>query len=280
MGEANEAIDGTVSDSGSTVDDDEQSMDRTIPTADVRTELEVWLSNDESRVGEVYRLTGQGYAPAEIAHELEVSTYTFVYSAKRIIACLLEGKVPTKPSVADAVARKIRSILKSPALSDPSRAYLRHLHGEVDKWANNEAARDVEFEEASKETKDAESKNTVGIYVYALPHYITHRYDADTGRTLMKVGHSANDVIERFRSQTRTTALPEEPLLLRIYTTAGDADASKKAERVFHRLLEAADHYRSVARSAGKEWFTTSTRFLDEVARVMKLEIIEVSSAR
>jgi hypothetical protein len=42
----------------------------------------------------------------------------------------------------------------------------------------------------------------------------------------------------------------------------------------FHRMLEAADHYRSVARSAGKEWFVTSTRFLDELARVMRLPVI------
>jgi hypothetical protein len=74
-----------------------------------------------------------------------------------------------------------------------------------------------------------------------------------------------------------TTALPEEPILLRIYRTDGAANA--QTERDFHRLLEAADHSRSVARSAGREWFVTSTRFLDEVARVLKLPVVVVNDA-
>ncbi len=45
------------------------------------------------------------------------------------------------------------------------------------------------------------------------------------------------------------------------------------------RLLEAADHTRSVARTAGREWFVTSTRFLDEVARVMRLPVVVVNEA-
>lgn len=85
----------------------------------------------------------------------------------------------------------------------------------------------------------------------------------------MKVGRSDSDVIQRFKNQTRTTALPEEPVLLRIYRT-GDAPAAE-AEADFHRLPEAAQHDRSVARTAGREWFLTTTRFLDEIARVLKL---------
>jgi len=93
----------------------------------------------------------------------------------------------------------------------------------------------------------------------------------------MKVGQSDSDVILRFRNQTRTTALPEEPVLLRIYRTGGPTVEIRSIERDFHRLLEAADHYRSIARTAGKEWFVTSTRFLDEVARVMRLPIVVVN---
>ncbi len=44
-----------------------------------------------------------------------------------------------------------------------------------------------------------------------------------------------------------------------------------EVESDFHRLLKAAGHYRGVARSAGQEWFVTSTEFLDEAARVMRL---------
>ena len=68
----------------------------------------------------------------------------------------------------------------------------------------------------------------------------------------MKVGRSDSDIIRRFRAQTRTTALPEEPILLRIYRIDGTAVAAP-VEIAFHRLLEAADHTRSVTRTAGRE---------------------------
>jgi hypothetical protein len=81
----------------------------------------------------------------------------------------------------------------------------------------------------------------------------------------------------RFKNQTRTTVLPEEPILLRIYRTDGSPTAP--VEAAFHRLLVAADPSRSVSRSAGREWFVTNTRFLDEVAKVMKLSIEVVNDA-
>ena len=114
-------------------------------------------------------------------------------------------------------------------------------------------------------------RREVGVYVYALPHYIRHPYDQASGRTLLKVGRSDSDIIVRFRSQTRTTALPEEPILLRIYRTSGASAAP--AEATFHRLLDAADHSRTIGRSAGREWFLTHTRFLDEIARTLRLHI-------
>jgi hypothetical protein len=116
-----------------------------------------------------------------------------------------------------------------------------------------------------------------GSTVLALPHYLRYPFDPDTGRTLMKVGKSDSDVIVRFRNQTRTTALPEEPILLRIYRT--EAQDGARVENSFHRLLEAADHNRSVARTAGREWFVTSTRFLDEVANVLRLPAVVVNNS-
>ena len=90
--------------------------------------------------------------------------------------------------------------------------------------ARQRAARlDEEEQQASKQTQQAEARNEAGVYVYALPHYIRHPYDQASGRTLLKVGRSDSDVIVRFRSQARTTALPEEPILLRIYRTSGDS---------------------------------------------------------
>jgi hypothetical protein len=72
--------------------------------------------------------------------------------------------------------------------------------------------------------------------------------------------------------------LPEEPILLRIYRIP-EGHSSADIEGQFHRMLEAADHYRSVARTAGREWFVTSTRFLDELAKTLNLGIEVVSSS-
>jgi hypothetical protein len=49
-----------------------------------------------------------------------------------------------------------------------------------------------------------------------------------------------------------------------------------EVERTFHRLLEAADHDRSQARTGGTEWFLTSVRFLDEIANTLRLKVREV----
>lgn len=240
------------------------------PNAQVRTELAALLEADPSRLGEVYRGRQRGLDAESIAEELGVSTSSFVWNYERIMAAVLDGELPSAPTVALAVARRLRSILKSPTLSAAARTCLESNLAELDRRANDVSARVVEVERAQADTQAAEAQNMTGIYVYALPHYLRYPFDSNSGRTLMKVGRSDSDVIIRFRNQTRTTALPEEPILLRIYPTA---DETVLAEGRFHRLLEAADHYRSTVRTAGREWFVTSTRFLDEVADVMGLPI-------
>jgi hypothetical protein len=200
-----------------------------------------------------------------------VTSTSFVWNYDRLARALVEADLPTAPTVALAAARKFRSILRSPRLSPAARSYLETNLAELDRRADNETARLAEDQRAKEQTEAAEARHNSGIYVYALPHYLRYPFESATGRTLMKVGRSDSDVIQRFRNQIRTTALPEEPILLRIYRTA-DAP-STQAETDFHRLLEAAQHSRSISRTAGREWFLTSTRFLDEIARVLKLSI-------
>jgi hypothetical protein len=247
------------------------------PSADVRAELAAVLVADESRLGEVYRGLQRGLDAASIAAELEIGSSNFVWNYERAAKALLDGNLPTAPTVALQVARKFRSILRFAQLSSAARAYLETNLGELERRANDETARVAEVRHAQEQTQAAEARNDTGIYVYALPHYLRYPFEPDSGRTLMKVGRSDRDIIQRFRSQTRTTALPEEPILLRIYRT--DGAGATLAETDFHRLLEAADHNRSVTRSAGREWFVTSTRFLDEIARVLKLPVVLVNDA-
>jgi len=193
------------------------------------------------------------------------------------VKALLDGNLPTAPTVARGAARKFRSMLRSTTLSAAARSYMQTNLRELERRANDVTARVVEIKHAQEQTQVAEARNDIGIYVYALPYYMRYPFDPHSGRTLMKIGRSDSDVIMRFRNQTRTTALPEEPILLRIYRT--DASAAAQIESPFYRLLEAADHSRSVSRSAGREWFVTSTRFLDQVASVMKLSVEAVNDA-
>jgi hypothetical protein len=235
------------------------------------------LEADESRLGEVYRSVRRGMTADAVATELDVASTGFVWRYNRIARALVEGDLPTAPTVALRTARKFRSILRSAKLSDTARSYLRSNLEELERRASDEAQLAEEAEHAKEQTEKAESRGEPGIYVYALPHYLRSPFEPASGRTLLKVGRSDSDVIVRFRSQTRTTARPEEPILLRIYRTSGVLPAA--AESDFHKLLESADHSRNIARTAGREWFVTSTRFLDEIARVMKLPIVVVNDA-
>jgi len=246
------------------------------PSPEVRAEIIDFIRNDQSRLGEVYLCLDRGLTADQIAIELGVATSGFVSNYWRTIRSLVDGDLPTAPSLADKALRTYRRLLREGDWSSEAHSYLERNMAELERFASDETARTVEVEQAKAQTERAESENAAGVYVYALPHYLRYPYDK-SGRTLMKVGRSDSDVIQRFRNQTRTTALPEEPILLRIYKT--EPQSSGEAEVRFHRLLEAADHHRSVARSAGREWFVTSTRFLDEVARTLALPIEVVNDA-
>jgi hypothetical protein len=240
------------------------------PGDEVKKELQAYLAADSSRVGEMYRLLEEGLAADAIAERLEGGA-AGAWQYRRMVRALLEGNLPTAPTVALAAARRYRTVLKAPALSAAARSYLQANLDELERRASDPAGLDEEVQRAGEQTQQAEARNEIGVYVYALPHYIRYPYHQASGRTLLKVGRSDSDVIVRFRSQTRTTALPEEPILLRIYRTSGYS--AGPAEATFHRLLDAADHSRSIGKSAGREWFLTHTRFLDEIARTLGLHI-------
>ena len=139
---------------------------------------------------------------------------------------------------------------------------LTKLEATLQSRAEDPDAQAVEVDKAVAKSKAAENSNTPGVYVYTLPHYLKHRVDEETGKTLLKVGHSARDVYYRAGSAGRLTALPEEPILLRIYP----GGRVRCVEKQFHAWLNAADHSGTRTRRAGAEWFLTSTKFLDRIA--------------
>jgi hypothetical protein len=241
----------------------------------VRSELERMLAEDDSLLGEIYRRTQAGESPEQIRVARGAQRPNFVWNYLRSIRALLDGDLPTAPSVARATARGFRSILKNKTLSVETRSVLESRLLLLEERAADLGARKVEDEQARGATSAAEENAIPGVYVYALPHYVRHPYDEESGHTLLKVGRADRSVIRRFREQTRTTALPEDPVLLRVYPC--EEDDSIQLERKFHGLLEAADHDRSKARTGGTEWFLTSLRFLDEVATTLGLQVREIT---
>jgi hypothetical protein len=158
----------------------------------------------------VYRLLEEGLAPDTLAERLGGGA-AGAWQYRRMVRALLDGSLPTAPTIALAAARRYRTVLKTPTLSADTRAYLQANLDELERRANDPTRLDEEAQLASEQTQQAEARNEVGVYVYALPHCIRHPYDHASGRTLLKVGCSDRDVIMRFRSQTRTTALRKNP---------------------------------------------------------------------
>ncbi len=178
-----------------------------------------------------------------------------------------------EPQDLGAPTRQEKLTLKSKPLSPELRQTLIELEDALEVRAADEGAIKRETTAAVESSKAAESSGRPGIYVYTLPHYRRYPVDPDTGQTLLKVGHSSTDAHYRAGSQGRLTALPEDPILLRIYAV----DASAAAERDFHEWLRDADHPRSRTTRGGSEWFLTSTKFLDRIARSKGLEIVVVN---
>ncbi|MBF6620139.1 MAG: hypothetical protein ITG02_07895 [Patulibacter sp.] len=244
---------------------DDESLDRA-------AEVEALLAADETFLGSVWREIRAGKTAAELADEWEITTGP-IYSNLGTAATLREGRIPNGATKAKQDAGRVRSWLKSKALSPSLRQTLVELEDALEARASDEGAAKREASVAVEKSKSAEASGRPGIYVYTLPHYRRYPVDPDSGKTLLKVGHSSPDAYYRAGSQGRLTALPEDPILLRIYPVVESA----AAEREFHEWLRDADHERPRSQRAGAEWFVTSTKFLDRIARSKDLEVVVVN---
>lgn len=231
-------------------------------------EIGALLEADQTTLGDVWRRRQEGKTPEQIAEE-DGNTVGPAYSYFNLQNALLNGTVSQAPSVARGVAARIRRWLKTKPLSDELRRALEEQEKALSAVVNDSQASEAETEEAVAKSKEAEAENIPGIYVYTLPHYVRYPYDGKTGRTLLKVGHSSVDALYRATSQARVTSLPEDPWLLRIYPV----DASSEVEKSMHAFLRAADHDGVRGGRIGAEWFLTSLKFLDHVAKSLGLEV-------
>lgn len=245
-----------------------------VPQFDRRAEVEALLEADDTVLGNTWRYDRDGLTTQQMMEAEGVYSPGWISNYRALIRVLRDGEIPTSPSGSTQAARRVRSWLKRKPLTTNLRAELVEQEQVLSSRAADATAVADEVEEAVAATVAAEAAQRPGIYVYTLPHYLRHPYDPDSGRTLLKVGHSAVDAHYRAESQGRLTALPEDPILLRIYPV----DESARAERTFHSWLRDADHSAARTRRGGSEWYLTSTKFLDRIAQSMGLEISEINS--
>ncbi|MDE2742232.1 MAG: GIY-YIG nuclease family protein [Gemmatimonadota bacterium] len=246
-------------------------------------EVERALSADEKRLGKVWRLSREGLNPNEIAEKSGYSK-AYVNHCTRMIKALVDS---TLPNTTTLMARRygpiLRDFVKRHQEEYLSDATVAEIGKRADEWAdecarraNDPVKREEEEQKFERQTSAAEQEEVPGIYVYALPHYLrypveTSENDETDDRTYLKVGMSERDAIKRFRQQRGSTALPEPPILLRIYVGSNGMDIAE-VERKIHRHLAHADHVRNSERGAGTEWFLTHLKFLDSTAELLDLK--------
>ena len=205
-----------------------------VSSLDPRAELADALRNDSSALGEVFRRLEAGNSLAEVRKEIG----DFAWSYDRAFKAILDGDLPTAPSVIRTVQRPFRRLLRDvPSLSPEAEASLRKNLAALDARLSDLALRSAEVEDARQATGEPRLRRfQASMYTHC--RTTSNSPSIQSGHTLLKVGRSDRDVIQRFRNQIRTTALPEDPVLLRIYKNTGE-DASRQ-ERQIHDLLEAA----------------------------------------
>jgi len=245
----------------------------------IRIETAEALKVDDTRLGEVWRYLQEGKSDHDIAALYNTKFPNWVWSFRRYLKVIEGGPLPTAPTVVRSSSLYLSGFLKRHS-SRMSPEVVQELNLRLEQMRRLQAKAEGDGSEsvteiAREREEEILKKRIVGIYVYTLPHYLAHPVspaedDSLSDRTLFKVGKSDSDVIRRFNEQQRITALPEKPLLVRIYTGVEDKG---NVEVRFHALLSAADHRRNQGRAAGTEWFLTSLRFLDAIAEDMGLTL-------
>ena len=250
------------------------------PQDSYRLEVESALAVDSQRLGDVYRARNEvGDKDAQrIADDLGMGTVGPVYSYMGSIQTLLECRRLTDgPILASQRASMLRSFAKRHVnnLSSETCQRLDDLATEHDRIAVDEEAIVRENEGLERSAGSEVPSGLAGIYVYTFPHYLRYPVvpsdeDDTNPRTYLKIGSSGADMAVRVRQQN-TTATPEPPVILRMYTCPDGGIES--IERRIHNHLSAADHNPNRSPGAGKEWFLTHLRFVDSTADLLGLKL-------
>lgn len=173
------------------------------PTA--REEIASLLEEDESRLGDVYRLhVIEGLSPQEVADRLNVATIGFVYGYRARIDAILDGRVTAGVTLQSQVTAAVRSFVKrnrtqvsvaaaqllvsNLALAEQALVELTSSETNVEEPARGDDA-DVDT---------GHLDGTPGIYAFSYGWYLEKPVDEKSGNTLIKVGQTT-DVGSRIR---------------------------------------------------------------------------------
>lgn len=252
------------------------------PSSDVMAELSRALQSSPGVLGKVARAMAQGVtSPTELASMGAGANSGHSGNLARVVRYVQNGIPPTAPSRAAQTGRSIGGLLRdSPTLSLEAISYLQALRQLVDSIEKDDDAREGEATQLSKASEELTQKveKLGGVYVYTFPTYLMVPAKVDPERFWLKIGQTGRVVEKRVSDQLRSTAMPEDPVILRVYTDPkADADGTEvdyaALEKKFHKLLMSAGHSKTSARSGGTEWFATTLEFLDEIAETLELDI-------
>jgi hypothetical protein len=252
------------------------------PRPEVMEELNEALRASTGVLGKVAQGMAEGItSPTALANMGAGANSGHAANLSRVVRYVQEGIPPTAPSIAASTGRSIGGLLRdNPGMSSEAVTYLRALREQVDRIEKDDDARAGEATQLTKASEELTQKveKLGGVYVYTFPTYLMVPVKSDPERFWLKIGQTGRVVSRRVSEQLRSTAMPEDPVILRVYTDSkGEISGSEvdyaALEKKFHKLLMSAGHSKTSARSGGTEWFATTLEFLDEIAETLKLEI-------
>lgn len=248
----------------------------------VAQEIAALLPQSSGQIGLVAALLLEGITDrGEMVERGAAANTGAVANLLTNIRALRDGEIPSAPTMAVGARSAARSFLRQhrTRLSPAAVEHLETVITDLTEVAEDRSAQEAEDEQLHRASEELEAVLEVsgGVYVYTYPHYWRYPTVEGTRRTLLKIGMSSGDATTRIRQQTRQTAVPEDPLILRVYKSSGRDPAA--IERDFHRLLNAADHTRESQGWAGREWFETSVQFLDAIAAVLGLTTVDIENS-
>lgn len=245
---------------------------------DALHELNNMCRKDDKALGRVFTLLESGLTSnQEIVDAGGGGNAGAVGINRQILDAILLGKIPKSSNISTYAYRAINRLNSA---NDPISAelaiYLKDLVTDLKSTALDEKAIRQSVLEAEKESKSLEKLLTTvtnAVYVYSYPTYLRVGTADDPELYWFKIGYTGSEVGSRILAQVRQTAMPEDPVIVRVYHKPGYA--SSEIESKFHQTLDAFRQQRSSSNSkkAGKEWFATDLERLDAIAKLLEMVV-------